>query len=206
MEDKKGHLDTGFLGTTLLFDLLNDLGRNDVAFTIMNQRTYPGFGFSIEKGATTIWESWNGGGSRNHPAFGGGVKWLYKDLAGLRIDPRSPGFEHVVVSPSPVGDVTRCHYRLKTLRGIFGVEWQKSENRFSLNVLIPPNSTATVFIPADKADDVTENGHPIEKADGVKFLRLEAGRAVFEIQSGNYRFVSSATIKSINDSGRSMQR
>jgi alpha-L-rhamnosidase len=190
LDDKKGHLDTGFLGTTMLFDLLTDLGRDDVAFTIMNQRTYPGYGFSIEKGATTIWESWDGGGSRNHPAFGGGVKWFYKSLAGLRIDPESPGFEHVIVSPAAVGDVTRCRYRLRTLRGIFGVEWQKSENRFTLEVLIPPNSTATVFVPAAKADDVTESGRPVDKADGVKFLRMESGRAVFEIQSGNYRFAS----------------
>jgi alpha-L-rhamnosidase len=190
LEDKKGHLDTGFLGTTLLFDLLNELGRNDVSFTIMNQRTYPSFGFSIENGATTIWEAWNGGGSRNHPAFGGGVKWLYKNLAGLQLDPGSPGFEHAIVAPSPVGEVTRCYYRLKTMRGTFGVEWQKSENRFTLDILIPPNSTATVFVPAKRLDEVTESDRPIENAAGVKFLRLEAGRAVFEIQSGNYRFAS----------------
>jgi alpha-L-rhamnosidase len=191
LADNGGHLDTGFLGTSMLFDVLSEFDRDDVAFTIMNQRTFPGYGYWIGRGATTTWETWAGKpgrNSQNHPALGGGLAWLYKGLAGLRPDPEAPGFERVIVRPAPVGDVTECRYSLETQRGTFRVEWKKKDGRLTLDISVPPNASATVFMPASAAGAVTEGGKPAARAEGVTFLRMEAGRAVFEIGSGNYGF------------------
>jgi len=175
-------------------DVLSDAGRDDVAFTIMNQRTYPSYGYWIAQGATTLWESWNGpaGVSRNHPALGSGVKWLYKGLAGLQIDPAKPGYEHVIIRPRMVGGVTQCSYHIKTQRGRFGVEWEKSESRVTIKVVIPVNSSATVYVPARSAVDVTESGTPVERTDGVEFLRMDDGCSVYDVGSGSYCFVAGA--------------
>ena len=194
LTENGGHLDTGFLATSMLFDVLSDAGRDDVAFTIMNQRTYPSYGYWIAQGATTLWESWNGpaGVSRNHPALGSGVKWLYKGLAGLQIDPAKPGYEHVIIRPRMVGGVTQCSYHIKTQRGRFGVEWEKSESRVTIKVVIPVNSSATVYVPARSAVDVTESGTPVERTDGVEFLRMDDGCSVYDVGSGSYCFVAGA--------------
>ena len=159
IERRGKHLDTGFYGTALLFDVLHDIGRDDLAFAIMNQRTFPSYGYMLDHGATTLWESWDGKLSHNHPAFGGGVKWLYKHPAGLQADPAGPGFEHVIVRPQPVGEVTWCRYAIRTLRGRFAVDWRRERGTFSLRVTIPPNATATVFLPDGSAHEVASGRH-----------------------------------------------
>jgi alpha-L-rhamnosidase len=191
LSDNGGHLDTGFLGTSMLFDVLSEFDRDDVAFTVMNQRTFPGYGYWIGRGATTLWETWTGlpgRHSQNHPALGGGVAWLYEGLAGLRPDPVGPGFERVIIRPAPVGDVTECRYSLETSRGTFRVEWTKKDGRLTLDVAVPPNASATVLVPAAEAGLVREGGKPAARAEGVTFLRMEGDRAVFGIGSGIYRF------------------
>lgn len=190
LTDNGGHLDTGFLGTSFLFDVLSQFDRDDVAFTIMSQRTFPGYGYWIGRGATTLWETWAGepGASQNHAALGGGVAWLYEGLAGLRPDPEAPGFERAIVRPAPVGDVTECRYSLDTSRGTFRVGWRRRDGRLALDVAIPPNSSALILVPAADADSVTEGESPAARAEGVTFLRMAGRRAVFRVGSGLYHF------------------
>ena len=79
----KVHFDTGILGTPLILEVLTEMGRADLAYTLMNQRDYPGFGYMIEKGATTLWETFQGYASHSHPMFGSVCEWFYQDLGGI---------------------------------------------------------------------------------------------------------------------------
>jgi alpha-L-rhamnosidase len=190
MDRNHGHLDTGILATALLPDVLTELGRDDLMFTILSQTTFPSYGYWRELGHTTTLECWDGSGSDNHPMFGSAIRWLYTGLAGLNVDMEAPGYEHFLVQPHPLGDVTRAAYRIKTLRGLVSVAWRRDTGRFSLSLEVPVNCRATVCLPAAQPDQVTESGGPAAKSEEVAFLGIEAGRAVYRVGSGHYEFVT----------------
>ena len=100
-----GHLDTGMLGTMFLVQYLPQIGRNDLLYTIANQKTYPGWGFIVEQGATTLWEQWNGFFSQIHSCFISLDGWFYESLAGIAPDATAPGFKKIVIKPTAVGDL-----------------------------------------------------------------------------------------------------
>ena len=106
VSDNKVHFDTGILGTPLLLEVLTKLDRADLAYTLMNQRDFPGFGWMIEKGATTIWETFQGDVSHSHPMFGSVCAWYYQNLGGISPDPLQPGFKHAIIKPTPVSSLT----------------------------------------------------------------------------------------------------
>jgi alpha-L-rhamnosidase len=196
-QESKGHVGTGLVGAQWLMRTLSDNGRADVAFEIATQKTYPGWGYMIEKGATTIWELWNGDtadpamNSGNHVMQIGDLGvWLYEYLAGIRPDPDNPGFKHIIIRPYPVGDLKFAKASHASMYGRIATSWKREGNRFQLDVTIPPNTTATIYVPAKDAAAVTESGQPAAKAKGVKFLRQDAGAAVFTAESGAYSFVS----------------
>jgi alpha-L-rhamnosidase len=150
------HLDCGILGTKYLLHALSDNGHADLAYKIATQTTPPGWGAWIERGATTFWESWQnwgGGDSRNHVMFGDISAWCYKVLAGIRPDPAEPGFKHVLIKPEIVGDLKWVKARHDSPYGRIAVAWQRDGSDVKLNVTIPPNTTATVFVPG-KAEPV----------------------------------------------------
>lgn len=196
-QQSHGHVGTGLVGAQWLMRTLSDNGRADVAFEIATQKTYPGWGYMIEKGATTIWELWNGDtanpamNSGNHVMQVGDLGvWLYEYLGGIRPDPDNPGFKHIIIRPYPVGDLKFVKASHVSMYGRIATSWQREGNRFQLDVTIPPNTTATIYVPAKDAAAVTESGQPAAKAKGVKFLRQDAGAAVFAADSGAYSFVS----------------
>ena len=102
----KGHLDTGMLGTLFLVNYLDRIGRDDLVLAMYQQKTYPGWGYMVEQGATTLWEQWNGYWSQIHSCFTSADNWLYHGLAGIRPDPAGPGFGRVIIEPAVVGDIT----------------------------------------------------------------------------------------------------
>jgi alpha-L-rhamnosidase len=162
----------------------------------------------IEHGATTIWELWNGNtadpemNSGNHVMLVGDlVTWLYEDLAGIKSDPARPGFKHIIMQPHPVSDLQFVKATHRSPYGLIVSDWKKDRTTFDWQIRIPANATATVFVPvlrssaaegepAKQLDHVFESGRPASRADGVQFLRMESGCAVFNIGSGNYHFVS----------------
>lgn len=146
-QDNRSHFDTGFVGTPLVLDVLTEHGRADLAYRLMDQRDFPGFGHMLASGATTLWENWNGGGSRMHPMFGGACRWFWQALAGLRPVEEQPGFARFRVEPWAVAglDWVRAEYR--TLRGPIGVEWVRQDGRVRLTVRVPGNSEALVRVP-----------------------------------------------------------
>ena len=154
IQSRQNHLSTGFLGTPHLMFALSENGRADVAYTLLLNETYPSWGYTIRKGATTIWERWNGDSgdpsmnSYNHYAFGSVVEWLYREMAGIDTDPLAPGFEKIVIRPRPDPRVRHARAEYDSVRGKIVSEWTLDPaGALSLNVTIPANTTATVILP-----------------------------------------------------------
>lgn len=198
--DERGlHLDTGILGTPLLYEELVKRGRADAAVAMMTQTSYPGYGWWLSQGATTMWERWDGrGSSHNHPMFGGGIHWLYRYLAGLRPEAGRAGYEHALIEPVPAAGLQRVKFALRTLRGRFVVEWRRQGGRLAVDITIPANGTATVRLPGRDPRKVRESGRPLAKAPGVSLACVRGGRVEMRVGSGTYRFRVGSMLKSVD--------
>jgi alpha-L-rhamnosidase len=193
----KNHTSTGLVGGQWIMQTLTNNGRPDLALDIAENTTYPGWGYMIENGATTIWELWNGNSaapdmnSGNHVMLLGDlIIWLNQDLAGIKADPSIPAFKHIIMKPYPVGDLKFTKVSFLSMYGPIKSEWHLTGTQFDWSLDIPANTTATVYIPAKKEGNITESGIPVSTAGGVKFVKFEDGRAVYEIGSGRYHFIS----------------
>ncbi len=182
----------GDVGYRYLLRALADGGRSDVIFDMNNQSDKPGYGYQLKLGATSLTEAWNArpGASQDHFMLGQIEEWFYHDLAGIRSDPAGPGFKKILVAPQPVGDLKWVRAGYESIRGKIVSEWKRDGEKFTLRVVVPANTTATVFLPSRSESGVTESGQTIAKSKGVKFLRQENDRAVFAIESGEYVFTS----------------
>ncbi len=190
VEKANGHIDTGILGAKYLLNALLENGRADVAYRIASQKDLPSWGWWLEQGATTLWEQWNGTESRNHIMFGDISAWFYKALAGINLDPTAPAFKHIIIKPNLVGGLTSAEASYDSVRGRIVSDWKVKDGRFELTVTIPANTTATVYVPTPASAAIKEGGKPAADASGVKFLRVEDGRSLFEIGSGTYHFTA----------------
>lgn len=183
----KGHLNTGMIGTQIMTDYLVETGRNDLVDVFVNKKTYPGWGYMIEKGATTCWEQWNGYYSQIHSCFPYIGGWFYKGLAGIQWDQKEPGFKNVILRPGLVKSVdwVKCSY--ESPYGEIVSNWKAQDDVFEWQISIPPNSTATVYIPGI---DIRENGKAIDSSQEITFLRREGTSSVYKIPSGSYLLTS----------------
>lgn len=195
-----GALTTGIFGTKFMPVVLADLGRADVAHAIVTRRQFPGWGFMLDHGATTLWETWAFSDniySHNHPMFGSVDEWFYKVLAGIRPADDAAGFDRIVIRPVPVAGLTWVRAHHDSVRGRIAVHWRIEDGTLRLDVTIPGNAEATVDVPARPGAVVTESGVPLDRAEGVEVLGWsgEAGGATqgarVRVGSGTYRFESS---------------
>jgi alpha-L-rhamnosidase len=182
------HFDTGILATPLLLNVLSENGRTDTAYKIMNRRTAPGFGYLLDSAYTCLWETWDGGASRNHPMFGSVTAWFYRTLAGIGFDENSMGMRRILIAPQPVDDLAYVAASYESLYGTIRSEWRKSRECFDLAVEIPANTTATVCLPNRSEQAVRESGAPLEQAKGVRYIGEKDGCTIMEISSGKYSF------------------
>jgi alpha-L-rhamnosidase len=196
-QETKGHIGTGLVGGQWLNRVLTEGGRVDLVYGFATNATYPSWGYMVEKGATTVWELWNGDtadpamNSGNHVMLVGDfVIWLYEDLAGIQSDPAQPGFKHILLRPQPVGDLKWAKTSLRSLHGIIRSDWKIEGGNFQWKVTVPPNTKATVYVPASDPALVKEGGRQAGTAAGVKFLRRTEAAAVYEVESGSYEFRS----------------
>jgi alpha-L-rhamnosidase len=190
VERRDGHIWAGILGTKYLLHALADNGRADLAYEAANKRDWPSWGHWIEQGATSLWEDWGGVASLNHIMFGDIDAWFYKTLAGIRPDPENPGFKHVIIRPTPVADLTWVTAHHNSLYGRMGVSWKLDGDRFTIQVEIPANTSATLYLPAGFTPTLTESGKPAGEADGVTSVSVRDGCAVINIGSGTYDFAA----------------
>ncbi|WP_205650204.1 family 78 glycoside hydrolase catalytic domain [Actinoplanes solisilvae] len=194
------HLSTGFLGTPDLLPALSDTGSLDIAYRLLLNKDYPSWGYEIARGATTVWERWDsikpdgsfgdvGMNSFNHYAYGAVGDWMYRTIGGLQPDDAAPGFKHFTIAPKPGGGLTSAKATYRSRYGQIASGWKlDAAGQMSLDVTVPGNTTATVEIPAASRWAVTEGGKPSAQADGVKFVKMAGGNAVFTVGSGTYRF------------------
>ena len=199
IKSRDGHLSTGFIGTKDLMLVLNKIGRTEVAYRLLLNKTFPSWGFSIVNGATTIWERWNGWtpehgffdpgmNSFAHYSFGAVAGWMFETIGG--IGTLGPGFQHILIRPRPGGDLTWAKVRYRSIRGPIATQWKIEGGQFILHATIPANTTAELHMPATDPAHVTEGGQPAAAAAGVRYLRKEGGVCVYEIGSGEYRFAA----------------
>ena len=185
------HLATGFIGTPRLLPGLHAAGRDDVAYKLLLQETYPSWLFQVKLGATTMWERWDGWtpdrgfqtigmNSFNHYAFGSVGEYLYSVVGGIRAE--SPGYDKIRIQPVPGEGLNWAAASYDSVHGQIKTRWERTPKGLDLSVTIPPNTTATVYVPAADAKGV------VAPADGAKFLRIEKGAAVYEVGSGSYLF------------------
>jgi len=192
IEKHKSHLSTGILGTKFLLDELCREGYGQTAYNIVNQRTYPGWVYMLENGATTLWEHWafsDNTFSHNHPMFGSVSGWFFKWLAGIQPAPDAEGFDKIIIRPTIVDDLhwVKCSY--DSIRGTIVSNWQKEKDKLIFDIEIPVNTEALFYVPAVQGQVITEGTAPAEKAEGVHFIKREEDAAIYEIGSGSYHFV-----------------
>ena len=197
--EHKGHLSTGIMGTKFMLDVLSREGHPEVAYGIVNQTNFPGWGWMLENGATTLWEHWaldTNTFSHSHPMFGSVSQWFINWLGGIQPAPEAVGFDRIVIRPQPVEGIDWVRSSYNSVRGKIVSNWRREGARLKLDVEIPVNVTARVWLPTDKPDQVTEGGKPVATIAGVKFLVVKSAAAVYELGSGHYSFaVTNPTAK-----------
>lgn len=186
--NKKGHLDTGLLGTFLMLDLLIKEDRNDLIALIMGQTTYPGWGFLVKEMGLNTWpETWSGWGSHVILVTATPGAWFFEGLGGILPDHKHPGFKHFTLRPGIVNSVDWVNCSYQSPYGEIVSNWKLENGSFTWDINVPVNSTATVYVPGK---NITEGDLPAAKAEGVTFLRMEKNKAVFKVESGKYEFKS----------------
>lgn len=188
-EQRKWHISTGIFGTKMLFDVLRETDRNEMAYRIANQRDFPGWGYMIENGATTLWETWASSDnvySKNHPMFGSVGEWFYRSLLG--INSSAPAFKKIVIKPQPAGDLKHAEGSYISPYGKIGSAWEIDGEQFKLNVEIPVNTSAEVWLPLKFGTQITESGKAVSDVNGIVSQRKENGYTVIEVGSGAYAF------------------
>ncbi|WP_197526988.1 family 78 glycoside hydrolase catalytic domain [Pirellulimonas nuda] len=190
-----GHIATGLVGGQYLLQTLTRGGRADLAYQIAAQEDYPSWGYMASRGATTIWELWNGDtadpamNSGNHVMLIGDLlTWLYEDLAGIAPDPAAPGFKRILMRPQPVEGLDYVVAAHRSPYGWIESEWRRTKQGLAWRVVVPPNATATLYLPARGEAQVTESSVPIQRAEGVTPLGVRSGRLVVRVASGRYDF------------------
>jgi len=193
IESRGWRLSTGFVGTKDLMLVLSATGRNDVAYRLLQNETFPSWGFTIRHGATSIWERWDGWtpekgfqdpgmNSFAHYAFGAVYQWMVENIGGIRSD--GPGFRTLVIAPQPGGTLTWARVGYHSVAGPVSTGWRITGGRMALNVTIPPNTRATIHLPG-VGGDVLESGAPVARGKGLTTVK----QGVFEAVSGTYAFV-----------------
>jgi alpha-L-rhamnosidase len=170
IESRDMHLSTGFVGTPYLNHVLTRFGRSDIAYALLMQKSFPSWLFPITHGATTMWERWDGWtpekgfndagmNSYNHYAYGAVGDWMYSTIAGIDIDPKKPGYKHIIIRPTPGGGLTHARGKLRSMYGVIESAWHLEGSKFHLTVQIPPNTTATVHMPGAETIEIGAGHH-----------------------------------------------
>jgi alpha-L-rhamnosidase len=191
------HITTGFLGTPYINHVLTRFGRIDVAYELLLQDTYPSWLYPVKKGATTIWERWNGikpdgsfqyasMNSFNHYAYGAIGDWMYRYIAGIR--PIKPGYREFVIDPRPGGDISGAGGKLLTYYGLIKSEWKIENGDFFIDIQVPVNTGAKVYLPAGSKDNIWEGGRKISEVKTLDILEENDEYVLLMLGSGKYIF------------------
>jgi hypothetical protein len=181
---RNNSLTAGDIGYRYLLRVLDDAGRSDVIYDMNSNASVPGYGYQLARGATSLTESWQAftNASHNHMMLGHIKEWFFSGLAGIRQAKDAIAFKEIEIRPQPVGDVTWVKGSYDSPYGMIRSEWKKSSDVFELNVEIPVNTTAVIYMPAKEGARVIEGGKV------WKDVSFENEQAVIKVGSGKYRF------------------
>ena len=190
------HLQTGFIGTPLLCNVLSNFGRSDIAYRLYTQTEYPSWLFPVKQGATTMWERWNsytikeGFGevsmnSFNHYAYGAIEEWIMSHNLGIQRDENRPGYKHILMQPKIDDTFSFVKGGFRSVYGDISSAWEIKPSGTEIEFTIPANTTATFTLPVSSMDNLK-----LKKGKkGVSSKSFDDGKAVYELKSGTYKFI-----------------
>lgn len=196
IERSNYHLQTGFLGTPLLCNVLSNFGHNDIAYRLYTQTEYPSWLFPVKQGATTMWERWNsytikeGFGevsmnSFNHYAYGAIEEWIMSHNLGIQRDENRPGYKHILMQPKIDDTFSFVKGGFRSVYGDISSAWEIKPSGTEIEFTIPANTTATFTLPVSSMDNLK-----LKKGKkGVSSKSFDDGKAVYELKSGTYKFI-----------------
>lgn len=173
---------------------LTKIHRSDLAYQLLLQHQYPSWLYSVDQGATTIWERWNGytvengfyapaphNNSFNHYSYGSVVAWMFRGMAGISYDEKIPGFKHMIIKPQPDKALPMVQASYDSIYGTIVSNMRCEEGAWHYEITVPANTTATIILPA--------NGEiQVDGQKGLTFVGNEGENAVFYALAGSYSF------------------
>ena len=202
IRENDNRFSTGFLGTKHVMLVLPKYGHTELAYTLFQQTAYPSWGYSVVNGSTSIWERWNSytkengfGGEQNasmnsfsHYSYGSVAEWMFSQAAGIDTD--GAGYRKLLIQPEVDPSMDFLEGSYNSINGEIATRWERKKKNLTLEVTIPANTSAKVYVPAIDEKSVKESGKAIDKVEGIKFIGMEKDKAVFEVGSGKYTFTS----------------
>lgn len=195
------HISTGFLGTPYICHVLSRYGKTDAAYTLLLQETFPSWLYPVKMGATTIWERWNGirpdgtfepasMNSFNHYAYGAIGDWMYRQMVGIDNDEEGVGYKKIKIQPHVGGGFTHASATYITRYGKLQSGWKIENGRLTVEAEVPPNTTATIYVPASRVASVMEGGKKVASGKDMRVGDLQNGYLPVQVGSGRYSFSS----------------
>jgi alpha-L-rhamnosidase len=191
-EKNSGHLSTGIMGTKFMLDQLSRNGYHELALKIVKQPDFPGWGYMIANGATTLWEHWaidTNTYSHNHPMFGSVSQWFYSWLGGIQPEENARGFDRIIICPETKGHLSWVNCSYNSVNGKIISNWSKKDGELVMNIEIPVNTTATLFFPVSDINRIECDAKPLVKVTGVSECKIRKNRASCRLGSGKYTFI-----------------
>nr|MDO8114910.1 family 78 glycoside hydrolase catalytic domain [Candidatus Sigynarchaeota archaeon] len=193
----KGRLSTGFISTIQMMMELSKRGQNEQAYKFAESKQFPSWGYTIENGATTIWERWDGFvagrgfqdkgmNSFNHYSIGAVGEWLYRVVLGINFDEHEPGMKRVVLAPRPGGSLTWGKGSYDSIRGKIVSSWKKGKGMISHHFELPPNVRATIDLSIHENAKITVNGYEIGRDETLKIVKKTEKQIIIEANPGVY--------------------
>lgn len=201
LEESDYHLTTGFVGTPYLNHVLSENGHDEAAYRLLFQQDYPSWLYQVTKGATTVWEHWDGikedgsfwsadMNSFNHYAYGAIGDWLYRKVVGIDMDENYPAYKKSIIKPTPGKGLTHAKGQLETMYGTIKSSWELlDDGKMRVQILIPTNTEAEITLPISKGKEILENSNPLDKVEGIQILTKSNDDVSVLVGSGEYQFI-----------------
>ncbi|MBS9461867.1 family 78 glycoside hydrolase catalytic domain [Flagellimonas sp. 389] len=199
IKEADNHLRTGFLGTPLLPKVLDEMGEIDLMYEILFKETYPSWFYSINQGATTMWERWNSYSkdegynaesmnSLNHYAYGAVGEWMYERIAGIK--PLQPGYKEIRIAPIPGGGLNSAEASYESPYGKIESSWKIDGGNFELKATVPPNTTAKIHIPIQNPKEMLVDGKQISANSSLSLINENPDSIELTALPGTYIFTA----------------
>lgn len=197
ISSRHNHLSTGFLGTPYLCHVLSDNGYTDLAYSLLLQESYPSWLYPVKMGATTIWERWDGEktdstfqdpgmNSFNHYAYGAIGDWMYRVSAGIGTS--GAGYRNLIIQPHPTDKLSYTRASFESAYGKIESGWEMKNGKIIISITLPPNTSASIILPASRQENIMENGKPLSQNQYLKDIRTSDNKVIMMAGSGVYSF------------------